>query len=73
MKNITFPRPLKKGDKIAICSPAGYIAKEKVEGAVRQVAPAGAGKPVVMPLTRLAAGGTTAALPKSATPTWLRH
>ena len=48
MKNITFPRPLKKGDKIAICSPAGYIAKEKVEGAVRQLRRQG-WEPVVMP------------------------
>ena len=28
-----YPRPLKRGDKVAICSPAGPIAAEKVEGA----------------------------------------
>lgn len=33
--NIIFPAPLKEGDKIAICSPAGPIAPEKVERAVK--------------------------------------
>ncbi len=32
--NIKFPRPLKDGDKIAICSPAGKIDPEIVESAV---------------------------------------
>ncbi len=31
---IKYPRPLKKGDKIAIVSPAGHIYPEKVAGAV---------------------------------------
>ena len=30
---ILYPQPLKRGDKVAICSPAGPIAPEKVEGA----------------------------------------
>ena len=43
-----FPKPLKRGDKIAICSPAGKIASEKVDGAVRELAHQG-WEPVVMP------------------------
>ncbi len=36
MKNeIAFPAPLKKGDKIAICSPAGPVKPEVVEDAVK--------------------------------------
>ena len=36
MKNeIVFPTPLKKGDKIAICSPAGPVKPEVVEDAVK--------------------------------------
>lgn len=36
MKNeIVFPAPLKKGDKIAICSPAGPVKPEVVEDAVK--------------------------------------
>lgn len=31
---IKYPKPLKKGDKIAIVSPAGHIYPEKVAGAV---------------------------------------
>ena len=34
-QDILFPRPLKEGDLIVICSPAGPIAAEKVEGARR--------------------------------------
>lgn len=34
-QDIIFPRPLAKGDTIAICSPAGAVAQEKVEGAVK--------------------------------------
>lgn len=45
-----FPAPLKKGDKIAIVSPAGKIAPEKVEGAVA-ILEAEGWKPVVMPHT----------------------
>ena len=45
---VKFPRPLRKGDKIAICSPAGAIAPEKVEGAV-EVLRAKGWEPVVMP------------------------
>lgn len=43
-----FPAPLKKGDKIAIVSPAGKIAHEKVDGAVRELAAQG-WQPIVMP------------------------
>ncbi|MDE5684886.1 MAG: LD-carboxypeptidase, partial [Muribaculaceae bacterium] len=43
-----FPEPLKKGDKIAICSPAGRIDPKKVDGAVRELARQG-WEPVVMP------------------------
>lgn len=43
-----FPPPLKKGDKIAICSPAGRIDPKKVDGAVRELAAQG-WEPVVMP------------------------
>lgn len=43
-----FPKPLKKGDKIAICSPAGRIDPKKVDGAVRELAHQG-WEPVVMP------------------------
>lgn len=31
MQNITFPKPLKKGDKIAIISPAGSVEKTQLE------------------------------------------
>lgn len=34
-RKIIFPAPLQKGDLIAICSPAGPIAAEKVNGAAR--------------------------------------
>ena len=47
-KEILYPAPLKKGDKIAICSPAGAIAPEKVEGAVATLKDYG-WEPVVMP------------------------
>lgn len=43
-----YPRPLKQGDKIAICSPAGKIDPKKVEGAVEQLKKMG-WEPVVMP------------------------
>lgn len=46
----TMPRPLKAGDKIAICSPAGPIDPEHVEGAV-EVLKAQGWVPVVMPHT----------------------
>ena len=32
-KDLIYPAPLREGDKIAICSPAGLIAPEKVEAA----------------------------------------
>lgn len=47
---IQFPKPLQPGDKIAICSPAGAIAPEKVEGAVNVLLAEG-WTPVVMPHT----------------------
>lgn len=34
-EKVTYPRPLKAGDLIAICSPAGPIEPEKVENAAR--------------------------------------
>ncbi len=34
-REVVFPRPLKKGDTIAICSPAGPIDPSKVSGASR--------------------------------------
>lgn len=45
-----FPQPLKKGDKIAICSPAGPIAAENVEGAAKVLRQEG-WEVVVMPHT----------------------
>ncbi|MDE6331289.1 MAG: LD-carboxypeptidase, partial [Muribaculaceae bacterium] len=45
---IKYPRPLKKGDKIAIVSPAGHIYPEKVAGAVTVLTNEG-WRPVVMP------------------------
>lgn len=45
-----YPAPLKPGDKIAICSPAGPIAAENVEGAVKVLRAEG-WEPVVMPHT----------------------
>ena len=33
-KELIFPAPLKKGDKIVFCSPAGTIKPKKVEKAV---------------------------------------
>jgi muramoyltetrapeptide carboxypeptidase len=45
-----FPAPLKEGDKIAICSPAGPIAEENVTGAVEVLKQQG-WEPVVMPHT----------------------
>lgn len=50
MDKVIFPRPLKKGDKIAICSPAGYIDAKKVYGAVDELRRQG-WNPVVMPHT----------------------
>lgn len=35
MKDIIFPAPLKEGDTIAICSPAGPVSAASVEGAKR--------------------------------------
>lgn len=43
-----LPRPLRKGDKVAIISPASIIKPEYVEGAVATLAEAGF-RPVVMP------------------------
>lgn len=43
-----FPRPLKKGDKIAVCSPAGPAKIPNVEGAVEVLRDEG-WDPVVMP------------------------
>lgn len=45
-----YPSPLKKGDKIAICSPAGPIAPENVEGAAKVLRDQG-WEVVVMPHT----------------------
>lgn len=48
MKKTIFPKPLEKGDKIAICSPAGKIDEGKVAGAAAQLELQG-WKPMVMP------------------------
>ncbi len=45
---IIYPKALKQGDKIAICSPAGRIDPKKVEGAVEVLRGQG-WEPVVMP------------------------
>ena len=37
MKNITYPRSLKKGDKIAIISPAGFVEKSMVENTLKLI------------------------------------
>lgn len=49
-KEIIFPKPLKRGDKIAICSPAGAITPDKVHGA-ESVLWAEGWTPVIMPHT----------------------
>lgn len=43
-----YPKPLKRGDKIAICSPAGPVNPDYVNGAV-QVLKAQGWEPVIMP------------------------
>ena len=48
VKDIKIPAPLKKGDKIAICSPAGAVKAEYVEGAVEVLRKQG-WEPVVLP------------------------
>lgn len=45
---VVFPRPLKKGDRIAIVAPAGPVKYENVEGAVNVLQAAGY-EPVVYP------------------------
>ncbi|MBC7556360.1 MAG: LD-carboxypeptidase [Chryseobacterium sp.] len=37
MKNSTYPRSLKKGDKIAIISPAGFVEKSAVENTLKLI------------------------------------
>lgn len=48
MDKTIYPKPLQRGDKIAIVSPAGQIDPAKVEGAVQVLAAEG-WEPVVMP------------------------
>lgn len=47
-EKVLFPEPLKRGDKIAIVSPAGPVAPDKVAGAVTQLQAQG-WQPVVFP------------------------
>lgn len=49
-ETVTFPQPLRRGNKIAICSPAGPIDAYKVDGAVEALEAQG-WQPVVMPHT----------------------
>ena len=37
MKNIIYPKPLQKGDKIAVISPAGAVAKAHVENSLKLI------------------------------------
>ncbi len=49
-QEVKMPAPLRKGDKIAICSPAGIIKPEYVEGAAKVLREQG-WEPVIMPHT----------------------
>ena len=60
MSSIIFPRPLRKGDRIAIISPASAVKPEYVDGAARAIAARGF-VPVVMPHAKGPADGSFAA------------
>ena len=63
MSSIIFPRPLRKGDRIAIISPASAVKPEYVDGAARAIAARGF-VPVVMPHAKGPADGSFASLRK---------
>lgn len=64
--SIIFPAPLSYGDKIAICSPAGPVKAENVEGACA-VLEAEGWRTEVMPHTLGKTASTAAATPSDLT------
>ena len=70
--NVIFPEPLKKGDLIAILSPAGPIDESKVLAA-KEVLEKEGFRVTIMPHTPSTAGATMPAPTKTAWPTSRPH